>query len=113
MPLPKDSVEGDSYNELEAHNNPRNLPPGAFISTSKHSSPLSANTLSSLTALSAFRKSSHKLPEMQPSVLPKVQTSPDKAESKSALPTPSSIRSRVALFAYPVEQPSQTQTQAW
>jgi hypothetical protein len=112
MPSPKDSVEGDSYDELEAHDNPRNLPPSTFISTPKCTSPSSASTLSSLTTLSASSKSSHKLPDTQLSVLPKVQTSPDKAESKSALPAPSSIRSRVALIMYAVEEPTQSQMQA-
>jgi hypothetical protein len=54
MPSPKDSSKGESSDEFEAHNELRNLLPGAFINTPKCALLSSTSTLSSLTALSSF-----------------------------------------------------------
>ncbi|KAG1869358.1 hypothetical protein DFJ58DRAFT_837665 [Suillus subalutaceus] len=98
-PSPKDSAKGESSDEFEAQDNPRNLPPGAFISTPKRITPSSASTLSSLTALSAFSEISHRPSDALSSAIPTKEAQPIKQEDIDAPPAHKLVKSRKAMIA--------------
>ncbi|KAG1817507.1 uncharacterized protein BJ212DRAFT_1480076 [Suillus subaureus] len=108
MPSPKDSTKGESSDKFEVHDNPRNLPPGAFINTPKRLAMTSASTISSLSALTALSSLSNELtthsedaPVMSSSTLqktcPTLEALPIKQEAFETPRTPDSIPGSIVL----------------
>jgi hypothetical protein len=99
-PSPKESVHRESSDDFEVLDNPRNLPPGAFVATPQQPSvvaPRNIEQLSTLTSLSDLEREFLSIPKTHSIT----ETLSDASQQTIITPpAPNSIRDRQALISH-------------
>jgi hypothetical protein len=113
-PSPKESIHGESSDDFEAVDNPRNLPPGAYVATPQQPTVVAPRNLEHLSTLTSLSDLEREFPTIPKTHFNTETSSVAPQQTVIAPPAPNSIRDRQAVISHgsyslnqlPINQPS-------